>query len=187
MFTPKMISPNFPFKSNQRLSKILILTPRCDAHRGARLRGMMHSIDFFTTIFFHDSVVWCTLRSLTLWRDAHHGAWFCSMMHTAESDSVGWCTPWNLLPGMMHTAELCKISKSKPTEIRKYFSLFISCPDGFESWQKSRCKISWHTPFNQAFLNYHLLLEKTGFVNIFFFFLLLRPQQPQWLYFKFLS
>ena len=31
--------------------------------------------------------------------------------------------------------------------IRKYLSLFIRGPDGFESWKKWRSKISWHTPF----------------------------------------
>ena len=30
VFTPKRISPDCPFKGNQRLTKISILTPRCD-------------------------------------------------------------------------------------------------------------------------------------------------------------
>ena len=34
VFTPKRISLDCPFKSNQRLTKISILTPWCDAHRG---------------------------------------------------------------------------------------------------------------------------------------------------------
>ena len=43
VFTPKRISLDCPFKSNQRLTKISILTPRCDAHRGVWLCGMMHT------------------------------------------------------------------------------------------------------------------------------------------------
>ena len=35
VFTPKRISPSCPFKTNQRLAKILILTPQWDAHSGA--------------------------------------------------------------------------------------------------------------------------------------------------------
>ena len=35
VFNPKRISPDCHFKSNQRFSNILILTPRYDAHRGA--------------------------------------------------------------------------------------------------------------------------------------------------------
>ena len=31
--------------------------------------------------------------ALDLQCDAHHGAWLCSGMHTAELDSLVWCTP----------------------------------------------------------------------------------------------
>ena len=82
LFTPKRISPDCPFKSNQRFSKISILmhtaeldptvwctpgslTPRYDAPSGAFLR---------------------TLGHLTPLCDAHRGAWLRGGMHTAESD-----------------------------------------------------------------------------------------------------
>ena len=41
MFTPKRISPDCPFKSSQRPPKFSILTPQCDAHCGAWLRGII--------------------------------------------------------------------------------------------------------------------------------------------------
>ena len=40
-----------------------------------------------------------------------------------------------------------QISWRNRNRIRKYFSLFIMGPDGFESWKKRKLKISWHTPF----------------------------------------
>ena len=50
VFTTKRISPDCPFKSNQRISKISILTPRFTIwHRGVQL----------------DTAVWCTPRNLT--------------------------------------------------------------------------------------------------------------------------
>ena len=80
LFTPERISPDCPFKRNQRFSKISILmhtaeldptvwctpgslTPRYDAPIGAFLRN-------FGSL---DTSVWCTPRSLTPWRDAHRG------------------------------------------------------------------------------------------------------------------
>ena len=40
-----------------------------------------------------DSSVWCILRSLTPWCDAHHGVgWRSGMIHTGESDSAVGCT-----------------------------------------------------------------------------------------------
>ena len=66
VLTPERISPDCPFKTNQRLVKILILTPRCDAHRGALLRGRKHTTQL-------DSAVGSTLRSLTPRWDAHRG------------------------------------------------------------------------------------------------------------------
>ena len=77
IFTPKRIYPDCPFKNNQRLSKILILTPRC----AFLLRGVMPTTEL-------DSTVRCTPRSLTPPWDAHRGAWLCGMMHTAKSDSM---------------------------------------------------------------------------------------------------
>ena len=84
IFTPKRISPDCPFKSNQRLSKILILTPRC----AFLLRGVMPTTEL-------DSTVRCTPRSLTPPWDAHRGAWLCGMMHTAKSDSTVCITLWS--------------------------------------------------------------------------------------------
>ena len=52
-------------------------------------------------------------------------------MHTAESNSEGWCrcTPQSFLK--------IWISRRNRNRIRKYFSLFIRGPDGFESWKKT--------------------------------------------------
>ena len=86
MFTPKKISPDCPLKSNQKLTKISILTLQCDAHRGAWLHSGKHTVEL-------DSAVGCTLRSflrnfdyLTQRSDAPCGAWLRSGMHTTESD-----------------------------------------------------------------------------------------------------
>ena len=77
LFTPKRISLDCPFKSNQRLTKILILTPRCDA-----LRGAMLITEFFEKFGSLDSAMWCKPPS-----------WQCGMMHTAKSDSAVCITP----------------------------------------------------------------------------------------------
>ena len=176
-----MTSPDCPFKSNQRQSKILILTPkcavwlcgvmhtaeldstegctlwslspRCASHHGIRLLQNVRFLVFeFKTSFNYvykkiysvkkipsknlwrhyreitiikfriktdtwqvtDSTVWCTLRGLTLGMmhtaeflytffmtllcDAHRRTWLRGRggMHTAELDSMGWCTPGSL-------------------------------------------------------------------------------------------
>ena len=74
VFTPKMISPNCPFKNNQRLTKISILILRC----AVPLRCLMQTAELDSTVDAHctvelDSVVGCTPLSLTPGtRDAHH-------------------------------------------------------------------------------------------------------------------
>ena len=93
VFTHKRISPDCPFKSNQRPAKCSILTLRC----AVWLRGVMHTIDL-------DSAAWCTLPSLTTQWDAHHGAWLRSMCTPrsltpridAHRSSAVWCTPQSL-------------------------------------------------------------------------------------------
>ena len=63
-------------------------------------------------------------------------------MHTMELHSAVWavwCTPKSFLK--------IKISQQNRIRSQKYFSLIIRGLDGFESWQKWRTKISWHTPF----------------------------------------
>ena len=70
MFTPKMISPDCPFKSNQKLWKILILALWC----AVWLRGGMHTAEL-------DSAVWCTLQRLTLRCASHHGVFFRNLSH----------------------------------------------------------------------------------------------------------
>ena len=92
VFTPKRISPDCPFKSNQRPATFSIQTTRC----AVWLHGGMHTAKL-------DSVVWCKLQSLarrcdthyrvfweiwvtlliTLWCDAHRRAWLCRTV---------WCT-----------------------------------------------------------------------------------------------
>ena len=58
LFTPKRISPDWPFKSNQRLTLQCSVWLRCvmhtteqyDAHRGAWLRGGMHTAEFLKNL-----------------------------------------------------------------------------------------------------------------------------------------
>ena len=92
VFTPKRISRDCPFKSNQRLTNISILTPRC----AIWLRRVMHTEEL-------DSAEGCTLQSLTPQWNAHRGAfweilitWLPGVMHTAELDSTVGCTPGSL-------------------------------------------------------------------------------------------
>ena len=59
VFTPKSISPDCPFKSNQRLKKISILTLRC----AVWLRGEMHTPELFEKFWLLDSMVGCTVES----------------------------------------------------------------------------------------------------------------------------
>ena len=82
---PKRISPDCPFKSNQRLTKISILTPLC--------AFWLHCVQF-------DSSVGGTWRSLTLRWVVRRGAfweilitWLRGVMHTEELDSVVGRTP----------------------------------------------------------------------------------------------
>ena len=129
------------------------LTPRHDAHSGAWLCGMMHTVEFFEKFGALDSSEWCKLWSLTPRCDSHcgvwemrnfdhltpqcaslcgiwlqHWVWLRGVMHTADSDSAVGCTPWSVLK--------IQISQQDRNWIRKYFSLFIRGPEGFESWKK---------------------------------------------------
>ena len=76
------------------------------------------------TWLFIDSAVWRTPRSWTPLYDAHHRVWLHGGMHTAESDFTVGCTLWSFLKN--------QISWRNRNWIRKYFSLFIRGPDGFE-------------------------------------------------------
>ena len=160
-----------------------------------------------------DSVVWCTPRSLTQQCDAHRGVWLRCEKHTAESDSVAWCTPrteffenfWSLdspqsltpwwdahreldstvwctprsltprgdahcrvrLRSLIDTLGIflkIRISQRNQNRIRKYFSLFIRGPDGFESWKNWRLKISWNN-----FVPQHCFIDRkqTHFANFY--------------------
>ena len=82
VFISKRISPDCPFKSNQKLTKILILTPRCAVWL---FRGGKHT------------------ESLTLRWDSHSRAfgeilitWLHSVMHTTELYSAVGYTPRSL-------------------------------------------------------------------------------------------
>ena len=95
------------------------------AHRGYRLYGVhrdhlggvMHTVEMI-------SAVCCTPRRLSQWCATHPGDDLRGV-HTAEIISAVCCTP---------RRKLCdRISRGYRNQIRKYFSLFISCPDGFES------------------------------------------------------
>ena len=54
-----------------------------------------------------NSTLWCTPQSLTLGCDAHHVAWHCGQMHTAELDSTVGCTPQSFLRNLVHLILRC--------------------------------------------------------------------------------
>ena len=90
-----------------------------------------------------NSVVWCTLRSLTLRREAHGRVWLRCVPPTTEffqilcfHDSAEWGAPRSFLK--------IWISQRNWKCIRKYFSLFIRGLDGFESG-KNRDRKSCNT------------------------------------------
>ena len=119
VFTPKRISPDCTFKSNQRLSKISILTQRY----AAWLLGVMRTAEL-------DSKVWCIPQILTPWC-AHYGvfweiwvAWLCGGMHITEYYSAGECTPrsffiyfFSWLRNVMHNAELDSVVGCTPQSL----------------------------------------------------------------------
>ena len=106
--------------------------------------GMMHTAEFLYTFF------------MTLLCDAHRRTWLRGGMHTAELDSMEWCTPGSLTQQYDAHAQWCtpqsflkiRISRQNRNRIRKFLTLFIRGPDGFESWKIWKSKLSWHTPFN---------------------------------------
>ena len=84
VFTPKRISPDCPFKNNQRLTENLILTLGC----AVWLRSVMHTAEL-------DSALWCTPLSffrnfdhLTPRCDAHCEAWLCGGSQNSSNMSV---------------------------------------------------------------------------------------------------
>ena len=92
------------------------------------LRSVMHTAEL-------DSAVWCTSQRLNPRYDAHCKffweiwvTWLCGVMHTAELDSSEGSSPWSFLK--------IRISCRNRYRIRRYFTLFIRGPDGFESWKK---------------------------------------------------
>ena len=57
-----------------------------------------------------------------------------------------WWDQWDTHYGYTPRRQLCdEISRRN----QKYLSLFISGPDGFESWKKIKVEISWHTFFRE--------------------------------------
>ena len=104
------------------------------------LRGMLHTteldlvVGFAPESFFKQiwspwlPPVWCPP-----WYDIHRGVWLSSGMHTAETDSLVWCTPQRLTPwcdahhrdwlrGMMHTAEFDSVGCT----LRKFLTIWRS-------------------------------------------------------------
>ena len=84
VFTHKRISPNCPFKSNQRASNFFILTPRC----AGWLPGVMHGAQLKSALGWRP-------QSLTPPIDAHRRAfseirvtWLHGVMHIVELDSA---------------------------------------------------------------------------------------------------
>ena len=109
-------------------SKLEYLTPLWDAHCRDRLSGGMHTEEI--------------------------DKWLCGVMYTAGIYKR--CDPphgdWLRSSGVMNvgidlTIFKILISWRNRKRILKYFSLFISGPDGFESRKKLTSKILWHTPF----------------------------------------
>ena len=96
VFTPKMISPDCFFKSNERLTKISILILQCAVWlRGVHpigglwLHSGKHTAELFENFWSLDS----TVCSLTPRYASHWGAWHSGEMHTTESDSLVCITP----------------------------------------------------------------------------------------------
>ena len=118
MFTPKRISLDCPFTSNQRPSTFLILTLRC----AICLCSGLHTVEIV-------SPVCCTLLSLSLQCVAHLGDRLRGGMHIVH------CTP-----------EIEYLGKIK-TEFQ-YTLAFISGAQMGSNHKKWRSKISLHTPFN---------------------------------------
>ena len=143
-------------------STLRSLTQRCDSHRRVRLGGGMYTVEFFENFWSLDSP-----QSLTPWWDAHR-----------ELDSTVWCTPRSLTPrgdahcrvrlrSLIDTLGIflkIRISQRNQNRIRKYFSLFIRGPDGFESWKNWRLKISWNN-----FVPQHCFIDRkqTHFANFY--------------------
>ena len=93
VFTPKWVSPDCHFKSNQRPAKFSILPLWCAVWHHC---FGMHTAEL-------DSVVWCTVHS------AHPGAWHRRGLHTVESDSTVGCTPRSFLKFSINLRNLNQI------------------------------------------------------------------------------
>ena len=133
VITPKRISPDYPFKSNQRPSFFFWLrgvqfdsAVWCKPHQGAWLHGMMHTAE-------RDSALWCTPWRLTSQYDAH-------------------CTPQSYLKII--------ISRRNRKRIRNYFSLFIAGTQLGSTHEKNRGKNSCDTLLRGSLgtLNFYLSL-----------------------------
>ena len=128
----------------------VFLTWRCYLHCGEWLSGVMHTGEI-------DSPVWCIPRSflyrfcvfLTPWVDAHCGDLLSSMMKTAESDLAMGYTPRRFYK--IH------INRRNQKELKKHFSLFVRCPDGFESWNNRGKRSSDTLPLKEESRIYSIL------------------------------
>ena len=137
MLTSKRISPYCPFKTNQRLAKIWILTPRCavwllgamhtaeldsvvrctpqsfnpqwDAHCEVWLRGGKHTAESSSAVCRVFKEIWCSWLYSVI---EHRGAWLCGGKHTAEFDLAVGCTPQSPAPRCAsHCRFKCQISR----------------------------------------------------------------------------
>ena len=86
------------------------------------------------------------------WCASHPGIRLSGVHHTAESN----CRPWNQnINFACHAHRVVtiftlydRISHRNRNRVRKYFSLFIRGPDGFESWKKLEVEnLVTHTSF----------------------------------------
>ena len=82
------------------------------------LRSVMYTMEPYSMVGCKPWCFWDILFS-----------WLSSVMHTVESDSTVWCTLWSFFN----------------IWIRKYFSLFIRGPDGFEAWKKGGQNLVTHS------------------------------------------
>ena len=131
------ISPRYSItKLSPRVQHTAEIVSACAAHRGDCLRAGMHTTPFFQNL---KPLSWLQIYIAEIVRSVLHTMedWLSGGMHTAEIVSVVCNTPWR---------QLCdQISRRNRNRIRKYFSLLIRGPAGFESWKKEVANLMTHS------------------------------------------
>ena len=114
------------------------LSPRCGMCSTPRSQtNVLSKSTFYTSnLFFHDRCIHQRMSSDCPFKSNQSRAkisiltpgcavCLCGVMHTTEIDFEVVCTPWSFLT--------IRISRRNRKRNRKYFSLFVRSPDGFES------------------------------------------------------